>query len=94
MNTSVDIDLKKLREELAQLSDEVSKIAGTVRRSMSKDGAEALSNVKDCAEDVQRKIKHQLHSVTDQIEEKPIASALTSFAVGVLLGMVFNGRRN
>ena len=94
MNTGADIDLKKLQGELAQLRDDVAKIASAVRTSLVNDSSEILSGAKECAEDVQKTIKRKLHTVTDQIEERPIASALTSFAVGLILGMVFTGRQN
>ena len=66
----------------------------TDARSLASTGyAQARGKAQDSAEKMWGEVRRQAHNVTQEIEERPFASALASFATGLLLGMLLNSRR-
>ena len=92
MSATADIDVKKLQAELAQLREDVSRLVDTLGGAARANRAGAFANAKARAGEFQDDIKDKIESLTRQIEEKPVASSLTAFFIGILLGMLF-GRR-
>jgi ElaB/YqjD/DUF883 family membrane-anchored ribosome-binding protein len=52
-----------------------------------------LSAVAASADKLWTEAKRHVHNVGREIEEKPIASAFTAFATGIILGLFLAGRR-
>jgi ElaB/YqjD/DUF883 family membrane-anchored ribosome-binding protein len=92
MTTTADVDVKKLQAEIANLREDMARLVDTLGGAARANGANAFANAKARAGDFQDDLKDKIESLTRQIEEKPVASSLTAFFIGVLLGMIF-GRR-
>lgn len=91
--TGTETDLKVLRDDLAQLREDMSKITNTLHALARHSGDEALGKVRDTSEKLRDQVKLKTEGLTQQIEEKPVTAALTSFALGMVLGALFSGRR-
>ncbi len=86
-------DIAALQTEIKQLRDDIAKIAGTMRDIASNSVAEAGQQVQASTETFWTEVKRQAGSVGREIEDRPVAAALTAFGAGVLLGLLLNGRR-
>jgi ElaB/YqjD/DUF883 family membrane-anchored ribosome-binding protein len=82
-------DIAALQTDIKQLRTDFAKVAGTMRdlAGNSVAGAEAS------ADKVWTEAKRHAQNVSREIEERPIASALTAFATGIILGLLLSGRR-
>ena len=86
-------DAAALQTEIKQLRTDFAKIAGAMRDLAGNSVADAGQQVQDSTEKAWAEVKRRAGSVGQQIEERPVAAALTAFAAGVLLGLLLNGRR-
>jgi ElaB/YqjD/DUF883 family membrane-anchored ribosome-binding protein len=90
---ATEADIKTLRSELTQLREDMAKISETFQALARHGAMDAMGKIKDSTEDLREHVKRKTENITQQIEEKPVAAALTSFAVGIALGALFGGRR-
>jgi ElaB/YqjD/DUF883 family membrane-anchored ribosome-binding protein len=86
-------EIAALQTEIKQLRADFAKIAGTVRDIASARVAEAGEMVQASTDKVWTEVRRHAHDVGREIEKRPIASALTAFGAGFLLGLLLNGRR-
>jgi ElaB/YqjD/DUF883 family membrane-anchored ribosome-binding protein len=86
-------DIAALQSEIKQLRTDITKIAGTMRDLASNSVAGAEEKVMASADKVWSEAKRRAQTVSHEIEERPIASAFTAFATGVILGLLLSGRR-
>lgn len=86
-------DITALQSDIKQLRTDLAKIAGTMRELASNSLASAEESVSASADKVWSEARRHAHSVGHEIEERPIASALTAFATGIVLGLFLSGRR-
>ncbi len=89
MANQTNIDIAALHTEVQQLRADFAKIAETMRDIASNAGQQE----QDSTEKVWTEVKRQVGSVGREIEERPIAAALTAFGAGVLLGLLLNRHR-
>ena len=87
-------DVAALQSEMKQLRADLAKIAGTMRDLASNRVAEAGQQVHDSTEKVWTEVKRQAGTVGRELEDRPVAAALTAFGAGILLGLLLNGRRS
>ncbi len=92
--SSTEADLNALRAEVAQLRTDFAKISDTLLNLARHGKAEAFEKLKDSTEDLRDHVKKKTESLTREIEERPVAAALTSLTVGLILGALFAGRRD
>ena len=71
---------------IKQLRTDFAKIAGTMRELASNSVAGAEEKMAASADKVWTEAKRHVQTVGREIEERPIASALTAFATGIILG--------
>jgi ElaB/YqjD/DUF883 family membrane-anchored ribosome-binding protein len=90
--TNNDADLKTLRSDVAKLRGDLSKIGDTLQDLVQHRGADVVDRVQEFGGKMRDEAKKRVQSVTDEIEERPVASAFVAFGAGVVLGMLF-GRR-
>jgi ElaB/YqjD/DUF883 family membrane-anchored ribosome-binding protein len=86
-------DIAALQTEIKQLRADFAKIAGTMRDLASNSVAAAGQQAQASTEKIWTEVKRQADSVTREIEERPIAAALTAFGSGILLGLLLNRPR-
>jgi ElaB/YqjD/DUF883 family membrane-anchored ribosome-binding protein len=82
----------ELRQEFDQLRAGLDAAIEKMRRL---NGGE-LPNGHDTlatAERMWAEVKRQAHQVSQEIEEKPLVSAVTAFSIGMTIGMLLRGRR-
>lgn len=94
MSNPMEHDLKKLQAELAQLREDVAKVAATLGDAVRHGASQAFGHGKGRADALHDDLRERVESITDHIEEKPVASALTSFVIGLVLGVLVGGRRS
>jgi ElaB/YqjD/DUF883 family membrane-anchored ribosome-binding protein len=86
-------DIAALQTEIKQLRADFAQIAGTIRDLASSSVAVAGQQAQASTEKVWTEVKRQVDSVSREIEEQPLAAALTAFGAGVLLGLLLNRHR-
>ncbi len=86
-------DIAALQTDIKQLRTDFAKIAGTMRELASNSVAGAEEKVVASADKVWTEARRHAQNVGREIEERPIASALTAFATGIILGLLLSGRR-
>jgi ElaB/YqjD/DUF883 family membrane-anchored ribosome-binding protein len=86
-------DIAALQTEIKQLRADFAKIAGTISDIASNSLTAAGQQAQASTEKVWTEVRRQADSVSREIEQRPIAAALTAFSAGVLLGLLFAGRR-
>jgi ElaB/YqjD/DUF883 family membrane-anchored ribosome-binding protein len=93
MAASMETDLATLQADIAQLRADFSKMTTDIRAIASSGVNHASGKAQESAEKMWDEVRRQAQNVTQEIEERPFASALASFATGLILGMLLNARR-
>jgi ElaB/YqjD/DUF883 family membrane-anchored ribosome-binding protein len=92
-----DPDIRTLRADVAKLRSDISKLGDTLQSIVQTRGADAVEYVQDRATEIGGRVrdeaKRRVQSVTDEIEERPVTATLIAFGTGLVLGMIFSGRR-
>jgi ElaB/YqjD/DUF883 family membrane-anchored ribosome-binding protein len=90
----IDGDLDSVREDLAKLREDVANLATSLKGATS----EALHEQIDAARaridrlsgEARQQSRQTLDDLTDKIEERPLASILVAFGVGILIGRLLD----
>lgn len=90
---AVDADIKALRGELKDLRKDFARLADTLERTARHGSEELFREARHSTEGLREGAAKAAHAVLEEIENKPVASTLSIFAVGVMLGLLFSGRR-
>ena len=90
---TANTDITALQTDIKQLRADFAKIAGTIRDLATNSVTEAGQQAQLSTEKAWTEVKRQAGNVTREIEDRPVASALTAFCAGMLLGLLLNGRR-
>lgn len=93
MTTATEADVNELQSEIKQLRADFAKVTETLQNLLRHGGAEAVGKAQDTAEKLWAEARSKAQGLTAEIEEKPVTAALTAFGIGVVLGMLFCGRR-
>jgi ElaB/YqjD/DUF883 family membrane-anchored ribosome-binding protein len=94
MSNGTAEDLKTLRADMANLRADLGKISEALQSLATHGGEEALAKARRTAEKLQGEFKEGTQRVTTEIEKRPLTAVLSAFGVGMLLGMLFHGRRS
>ena len=93
MAASLDNDFATLQADIQQLRSDFAKMTTDIRNIATTGVNQASGKAQESAEKMWGEVRRQAQSVSHEIEERPFASALASFATGLLLGMLLNARR-
>ena len=93
MAASMETDLTTLQADIQQLRADFSKMTTDMRNMASNGYAQASDKAQESAGKIWGEVRRQAQNVSQEIEERPFASALASFATGLVLGMLLNARR-
>ena len=91
--TSTEADIQALQAQIKELRDDLAGLTETLRDLARHGSAEATAKMRESGEKLWGEAKKKASGLAEEIEEKPVTAAVTAFSVGVLLGMIFSGRR-
>jgi ElaB/YqjD/DUF883 family membrane-anchored ribosome-binding protein len=86
-------DVATLQTEIKQLRTDFAKLAETMHGMVGNGVAGEGHQLHASTDKVWTEVKRHAGNVTREIEEKPIASAVTAFGAGILFGLLLNRRR-
>lgn len=92
-STGPQSDLQALQAEVAKLRADFTKVADILQQIVANRGAAVLGDAKDAADRIAAEMQRRARNVTEQVEERPVAAAVTTFGIGLILGLLFSGRR-
>lgn len=87
-----DVDVAKLRADLDQLRNDIAKLGDTVKTVLADGGDAAYERVRRSAEKYQKRAKDFVDIAAEEIEERPIATILSAFGIGLVMGLLFSRR--
>jgi ElaB/YqjD/DUF883 family membrane-anchored ribosome-binding protein len=93
MAAPIENDLATLQGDMQQLRADLGKMTTDMRAIASSRVTEASGKAQESAEKMWGEVRRQAQSVSQEIEERPFASAMAAFATGLLLGMLLKARR-
>jgi ElaB/YqjD/DUF883 family membrane-anchored ribosome-binding protein len=93
MASVTEADTAALHEQMKQLRTDFIALTDTLQNLTRHGLGEAVERATAPGERAWGEIKSRMDAVSLEIRDKPITSALTAFGVGLVLGMVFGGRR-
>jgi len=86
-------DTEALRRDLEQLRNDFAAMGRTAKGLAGEVGSETYARVKDRADKARVQAEKAADTVAHTIEDRPLASILAAFVVGLILGMLFGRRR-
>ena len=92
MATATVPEVTELRIEIERLQSDLKATIEKVRE-LSGEWANGHDSALATAERMWLEVKRQAQQVGQEIEERPLVSAVTAFGAGVAIGMLFGGRR-
>lgn len=85
-------DVEALKLEMEKLRADVAATTRTLRDLGGSLGEQAADRVRETAGRARAKVSKTADDVGHQIEERPLASIVVAFLVGLLLGALFSRR--
>jgi ElaB/YqjD/DUF883 family membrane-anchored ribosome-binding protein len=92
MSQATDADIQALIAELKVLRADFAKITELVKETARHGSEEAAERIRETAERGWSEARTRAEGLMEEMEERPVQSALVIFGVGVLLGLLV-GRR-
>jgi F0F1-type ATP synthase membrane subunit b/b' len=86
-------DIEALRAELKNLRADFAKVTGLLKDTARNRGAEAADKIRETAERGWNEAKSTAESVIEEMEARPLGTAVAVFVAGVVLGLLVAGRR-
>ena len=90
---SSDADLQSLRAEFKNLRDDFAKIGDILKDVARNRGAEAADRIRSTAEKGWSEARSTAQNVLEEMEERPLGTAMIVFAAGMLFGLLLGSRR-
>jgi ElaB/YqjD/DUF883 family membrane-anchored ribosome-binding protein len=90
---ATELSVEKLVEEIKNLRRDFSRLRDTAVDRAREQTHDAAARVRHAAEDSWSDAKDAAAGVAGRIEEQPLAATAIAFGIGMLLGMLFLGRR-
>jgi ElaB/YqjD/DUF883 family membrane-anchored ribosome-binding protein len=92
MSNATDADVQALMAELKVLRADFTKITEILKDTARHGSAEAAERIRETAERSWSEAKTRAKGLIDEIEERPVQSAMVIFGIGIVLGLLV-GRR-
>lgn len=92
MNTKAEADVGELKAEIAQLREDLSKLADTIRAIASDEAEAGYERVRNAAREARTRATEASDAVGKEIADRPFTSVATAFGAGIVLGMLFARR--
>ena len=94
MTTDTNRDTDALIAELKQLRAEFAKLGELLQATARHAGEDAIQRARAGGEKAWSEARSSAEDVIGKIEQNPVSSAGIAFGVGILLGLIFGGRRS
>jgi ElaB/YqjD/DUF883 family membrane-anchored ribosome-binding protein len=91
--SSSNDDIEALRGEFKKLRDDFAKIGDTLKDVARNRGAEAADRIRSTAERGWSEARSTAQNVLEEMEERPLGTAMVVFVAGMLFGLMLGGRR-
>jgi len=96
-NEEISNELKKLKSDIADLRSDVTSLVKTLKSAGIEKGQQAYEEVYERARQAGESARDRAEDVYDafgkEVESRPLASVLTAFGVGFVVGMLLDHRR-
>jgi len=92
--SATESDVRALSDELKQLREEFTRIARLLESAARNAGNEAAEAARATGERAWNEVRRGADELTSRIEARPVTSAATAFGIGIILGLLFGGRRD
>ena len=93
MATGTEADIAALRAEIKELRESFTSLSETLGDLVRHGSSEAAAKARETGEKLWGEAKRHASGLSHEIEEKPMTAAVTAFSIGMLLGLIFSGRR-
>ena len=93
MTQQTDADLNTLRADFAQLRADVAKMTGMLQQLLEHGRRQATTEAGAVIDRAEASLKQQAGEFAKRVEEQPLAAVATTFCIGLVLGLLFSGRR-
>jgi ElaB/YqjD/DUF883 family membrane-anchored ribosome-binding protein len=93
MSTTTEADFRALAAEMKQLREDFTKMAELLQTTVRHAGDDALREAAAAGERTWKEARHRAEDLVGKIEERPVASTVVAFGIGMLLGLLFGNRR-
>lgn len=94
MNEKIETDVEALTQEVQKLRDDFAKIAELLRTTAGHAGEEAATQARAAGERAWTGAKSTADELLQRIETRPVQSTAIALGIGILLGLIFGGRRS
>jgi ElaB/YqjD/DUF883 family membrane-anchored ribosome-binding protein len=89
----MDKDVEALRDEITALRKDLGAVVHTIKDMGAERGTAAYERMQQAAERARAQGHKAADSVADSVEQRPFTSLASAFGIGLLLGLLFSGRR-
>jgi ElaB/YqjD/DUF883 family membrane-anchored ribosome-binding protein len=90
---TMDKDVEALRDEITALRKDLGAVVHTIKDMGAERGTAAYERMQQAAERARAQGQKAADSIADGVEHKPFTSLASAFGIGLLLGLLFSGRR-
>ena len=88
MSESTEADVEALIAEMKNLRSDFARIADILKDAARHGARDASDTVREKAEQGWYEAKTRAQNLVEEMEQRPVQSALTIFGIGVLLGLI------
>ena len=92
--SETEADVQALSGELRQLRAEFVRLGQLLEATARNAGNEAAQAARATGEKAWSEVKRGADELTQRIESRPVTAAATAFGIGMVLGLLFGGRRS
>ncbi len=92
--SATESDVEALSGEMRQLRAEFAKLGQLLESAARNVGNEAAQAARATGERAWNEVRKSADELASRIETRPVTAAATAFIIGVVLGLLFGGRRS
>ncbi len=94
MDENADPDLQALAGEIQHLREDFTRIRAVLEELIRHRGGAAAAQATKTAERAWDEVNRTAESAAHKLEERPLTTIGSAFGIGLLLGLLFSGRRH
>lgn len=94
MDNNADPDMQALAGEIKHLREDFARLGATLEELVRHRGSAAAAQATKTAERAWDEVNRTAETAAHKLEERPLTTIGSAFGIGLLLGMLFSGRRH